>query len=102
MEIDLIQVKGKKQPEVVFTMLGPADIAADPLCHDLRELNARMLAHYRKQDWDEAQRLIDRCRKLADGFDVAGLYEMYLERSAAYRAAPPPPDWNGVYEAESK
>ena len=30
------------------------------------------------------------------------LYEMYLERIAAYRADPPPPDWTGVYEAESK
>ncbi|HMK71473.1 MAG TPA: adenylate/guanylate cyclase domain-containing protein [Xanthobacteraceae bacterium] len=102
MEIDLIQVKGKKQPEVVFTVLGPADIATDPRCRELREENARMLAQYRKQSWDEAQRLIDRCRKAADGFDVAGLYEMYVARIAAYRAAPPPPDWNGVYEAESK
>jgi hypothetical protein len=27
---------------------------------------------------------------------------MYMERIAAYRAEPPPPDWTGVYEAESK
>jgi adenylate cyclase len=33
---------------------------------------------------------------------VAGLYDMYVERIAAYRADPPPADWNGVYEAESK
>ena len=37
-----------------------------------------------------------------NGFDVAGLYDMYAERIAAHRADPPPPDWNGVYEAESK
>ena len=54
------------------------------------------------QGWDEALALIDRCRKLANGFDVAGLYDMYVERIAAYRADPPPADWNGVYEAESK
>jgi adenylate cyclase len=102
MEIDAIQVKGKKQPEVVFTVLGRTEIADDPRCRELCDLNANMLAAYRKQQWDEAVSLGDRCRKLGDGFGVAGLYDMYLERIQAYRADPPPPDWNGVYEAESK
>ena len=54
MEIDLIQVKGKKQPEVVFTVLGRAEVDEDPRCRELRDLNAGMLARYRKQQWDEA------------------------------------------------
>jgi adenylate cyclase len=102
MEIDLIQVKGKHVPEAVFTVLGRAEVEQDPRCRELRDLNAEMLTHYRKQDWDGALDLINRCRKLADGFDVAGLYDMYEERIAAYRADPPGPDWDGVYEAESK
>ena len=102
MEIDLIQVKGKKQPELVFTVLGRAEVSEDPRCNELRDLNTQMLAAYRKQQWDEAERLIDRCRKLAGGFGVDGLYEMYKERIAVYRAEPPPADWTGVYEAESK
>ena len=102
MEIDLIQVKGKKQPELVFTVLGRVEVAEDPRCTELRDLNAQMLAAYRKQQWDDAERLIERCRKLAGGFGVDGLYEMYIGRIAVYRAEPPPPDWTGVYEAESK
>jgi adenylate cyclase len=102
MEIDLIQVKGKTQPEAVFAVLGRADIEQDPRCHALRDLNAQMLARLRKQDWEEALGLIERCRKTADGFEVLGLYDMYEERIAAYRADPPGPDWDGVYEAESK
>ncbi len=102
MEIDLIQVKGKKQPEAVFTVLGRADVEQDTRCRELRDVNARMLACYRRQQWDAALDLIDRCRKLAGGFDVAGLYDMYIERIRAFAAKPPPPDWNGVYEAESK
>jgi adenylate cyclase len=102
MEIDLVQVKGKKQPELVFTVLGRAEVAEDPRCVELRDLNTQMLAAYRKQQWDEAERLIERCRKVANGFGVDGLYEMYIERIAVYRAEPPPPDWTGVYEAESK
>ena len=102
MEIDLIQVKGKKQPEAVFTVLGRAEVEQDPRCAELRDLNAQMLARFRKQDWDGALDLINRCRKSANGFEVAGLYDMYEERIAAYRADPPGPDWDGVYEAESK
>ena len=102
MEIDLIQVKGKKQPEVVYTVLGSLEIEQDPRCGQLRDLHAQMLASYRKQQWDEAQRLIDRCRKVANGFGIAGLYDMYIERMEAYQTDPPPSDWNGVYEAESK
>ncbi|HEX3502715.1 MAG TPA: adenylate/guanylate cyclase domain-containing protein [Xanthobacteraceae bacterium] len=102
MEIDLILVKGKKQPEAVFTVLGRAEIEQDPRCVQLRDLNAQMLARFRKQDWDGALDLIQRCRKSANGFDVAGLYDMYEERIEAYRINPPGRDWDGVYEAESK
>jgi adenylate cyclase len=102
MEIDLIQVKGKKQPEAVFTVLGRAAVEQDPQCRELRELNAQMLVRFRKQEWDAALHLIDRCRESANGFDVSGLYDMYVERIASYRADPPGPGWDGVYEAESK
>ncbi len=102
MEIDLIQVKGKKQPESVFAVLGRAEVEQDPLCAQLRELNGQMLACFRKQQWDETLALIARCRKVANGFEVAGLYDMYEERIETYRADPPRPGWDGVYEAESK
>jgi len=102
MEIDLIQVKGKKDPEAVFTVLGRAAVVPDPRTEELRALNAQMLARFRNQDWDGALALIGGCRKLANGFAVAGLYDMYEERIAAYRADPPGADWDGVYHAESK
>jgi adenylate cyclase len=102
MEIDLIQVKGKTQPEAVFAVLGRAEVEQDPRCGELRELNAQMLARFRKQEWDAALDLIDRCRKIASGFGAAGLYDMYMERIEIYRADPPGPDWDGVYEAETK
>jgi adenylate cyclase len=102
MEIDLIQVKGKKQPEAVFAVLGRAEVEQDPRCPELRELNSQMLARFRKQEWDETLALIERCRNIASEFDAAGLYDMYVGRIETYRADPPGPDWDGVYEAESK
>ena len=102
MEIDLIMVKGKKQPEAVFTVLGRSEVEADPRCQELRATNAQMLGRFRKQQWDDAIDLIARCRKFANGFDLSGLYEMYQERIELYRAQPPGSDWDGVYEAETK
>jgi adenylate cyclase len=102
MEIDLIQVKGKRRPEAVFAVLGRKEVEQDPHCAELQRLNAQMLAAFRTQHWDDALSLIDRCRKAADRFDVAGVYDMYVERIGAYRLDPPPEGWQGVYEAESK
>jgi adenylate cyclase len=102
MEIDLIQVKGKKEPEAVYAVIGRAEVEQDPRYRELCELNASMIVSYRLQEWDKALDLINRCREPANSFNVAGLYDMYVERIANYRADPPPPDWDGVYEAESK
>ncbi len=102
MEIDLIQVKGKKQPEAVFAVLGRTDIDQDLRSKELRALNAQMLALFRKQQWDDALGLIERCRASGKGFDLDGLYDMYAERIATYRTDPPPEDWDGVYAAETK
>jgi adenylate cyclase len=102
MEIDLIMVKGKKQPEAVFTVLGRSEVEADPRCKELRDINAQMLRQFRTQQWDNARELIARCRKFANGFELSGLYDMYEERIELYRADPPGSDWDGVYEAETK
>ena len=102
MEIDLIMVKGKKQPEAVFTVLGRSEVETDPRCRDLREVNAQMLARFRKQQWNDALEMVARCRKFANGFNISGLYDMYEERIGLYRAHPPDADWEGVYEAETK
>ena len=102
MEIDLIMVKGKKQPEAVFTVLGRSEVEADPRCQELRDANAQMLRRFRNQQWDDAIDLISHCRKFANGFDLSGLYDMYEERIELYRAQPPGSGWDGVYEAETK
>ena len=101
MEIDRIQVKGKGEPETVFTVLGRAELR-DRNFQELRELTARMLGYYREQDWMRALERIELCRKAAECFGIGALYDMYTERIEAFRREPPPPDWNGVYEAESK
>jgi len=102
MEIDRIQVKGKTQPETVFTVLGRAELCRDPNFLELQELTTKMLRYYREHNWTQALDTIEPCRKAAEGFGVGALYHMYTERIEAFRRNPPPSNWNGVYEAESK
>jgi class 3 adenylate cyclase len=102
LEIDRIQVKGKTEPETVFTLLGHAELAQNPNFRELRDLTAKMLGYYREQDWTQALATIELCRKAAEPFGISALFDMYAERIEAFRRDPPPPDWNGVYEAESK
>ena len=102
MEIDRIRVKGKRQPETVFTVLGRAELGRDPNFLELQELTTKMLRYYREQNWTQALDTIEPCRKAAEGFGVGALYYTYAQRIEAFRRNPPPVDWNGVYEAESK
>jgi adenylate cyclase len=102
LEIDRIQVKGKTEPETVFTLLGHAELAQNPNFRELRDLTAKMLGYYREQDWTQALATIELCRKASEPFGISALFGMYAERIEGFRRHPPPPDWNGVYEAESK
>jgi len=102
LEIDRIQVKGKTEPETVFTLLGRAELAQNSNFRELRDLTAKMLGYYREQDWTQALATIELCRKASEPFGISALFDMYAERIEAFRRHPPPPDWNGVYEAESK
>jgi adenylate cyclase len=99
-ELDLIAVQGKAQAVHIYTLLGAADVAATPAYRDLRIRHDAMLAAYRGQDWAEARALIASCR-LLDG-QLAHLYDLYERRIALFETIPPPPDWDGVYVAESK
>jgi adenylate cyclase len=102
LEIDRIQVKGKTEPETVFTLLGQAELGQNPNFRELRDLTGKMLGYYREQDWTQALATIELCRKASEPFGISALFDMYAERIEAFRHHPPPPDWNGVYEAESK
>jgi adenylate cyclase len=66
-EIDRIQVKGKTEPETVFTVLGRAELRQDSNFQELRELTARMLRSYREQDWREQSKQSSFAARLANG-----------------------------------
>jgi adenylate cyclase len=101
LQVDSIRVKGKTEPEVIFTVVGRADAKTDEF-DALGHQWSQVLACYRKQDWTGALSLIELIRPLCDTFGLTGLLEAYIERIRALQQEPPAADWDGVFTAETK
>jgi adenylate cyclase len=101
-EVDYITVKGKTEPEVIYTLLGRKDLAASSQFEKLYDLSAKMLERYRNREWDSVMAIIEASRGAADYFGLDGLLELYCERVRAFRLNPPPDDWNGAYALQTK
>src|SRR5437588_9917531 len=102
LEIDTIRVKGKADPEIVFTIVGRDEVAKSPDFKSLQEAWGAALVCYRKQDWAGALKTIEACRPLAEKFGLVGLIDSYADRIRGLEQNPPGPDREGVYSAETK
>jgi len=103
LEIDLIRVKGKNKPVKIFALLGDPGLESQPLFREVREHFEKMLAAYRDQKWDDAERSLENCRHITlPGIDLGVLYELYASRILSYKINPPASRWDGVTTASSK
>lgn len=102
LELDCITVKGKTEPESVYTVLGRSDVADSDRFGQLRQNVNDMLMRFRQQDFSGATQAIERCRKFGDGFGLNYLFDIYSERIRVFEENPPPADWNGVFVLETK
>jgi adenylate cyclase len=102
LEMDFLQVKGKTEPELIYTILGAEDVARTPRFQKLRDANAMMLTSYRNRNWTGALEAILQCREAGREFGLEEFYNRYVARIRALLENPPDEDWNGVYAAESK
>ena len=97
-EIDLLRVKGKKEPVVVFELLGRNGQVAEAK-RRVVDRYLQGMAAYKQRDFETA------CARFTEAlaFDPSdGPSRVYVERSTTYRQTPPPADWDGVYEMTSK
>ncbi|HKJ75944.1 MAG TPA: adenylate/guanylate cyclase domain-containing protein, partial [Gammaproteobacteria bacterium] len=97
-ELDLVRVKGKEQAIRVFEPLDRSESAPQPL-REAVERHGQGLQAYRAQDWETAERIFS---VLHEAHPDEPIYRLYLERVAQLKAAPPAPDWDGVYERTTK
>ena len=101
-ELDRVTVKGKSEPETVYTVCGRSDALSSDEFKSLQATVETMLRCYRAKDWDGAEKAAVELRKCAGTFDTAELSALYLERIAAFRVDPPPADWDGVFALTTK
>jgi len=104
LELDLLRVKGKMEPERVFGLVGDEAMRARPEFAALDAANAQMRAAYAAQDWDGAEAALDRL-EAAGGpleLDLSGYAGLYRRRLVTLRADPPGEGWDGVHVATDK
>ena len=102
LEMDFITVKGKTEPEAVYTVLGGEDVARSDRFQQMNQAIGEMLTRYRQRDFEGAGKSIVRCREANDGFGLDNVFDLYVERLDAFRQKPPPADWNGAFVLETK
>ena len=102
LELDCITVKGKSEPETVYTVLGRAGTERAPVFAAIQEGIGQALKSYRAQDWQGALDQLEACKTLDVGFDIDVFTELYFERIETFRETPPGPDWNGVFALQTK
>ncbi len=102
LQVDLIRVKGKTEPEVIYAVVGRADVAASGDFKSLGDHWAKMLVCYRKRDWSGVTEILEHCRPAAERFGLIELIKLYETRTRQFVITPPPPDWDGIFTAETK
>jgi adenylate cyclase len=102
LELDFIAVKGKKEPEVVYSIVGRNDLANSGRFQRWRELNMNMLSRYRSRDWVGALAAVEQGLAADEENRFKTLYNIYYERIRTFQVTPPPDDWDGAYALDSK
>ena len=102
LELDFIAVKGKKEPEVVYSIVGRSDFAQSGRFERWRELNLNMLSRYRSRDWTGALAAVEQGLAADEENRFKTLYNIYAARIRAFQVTPPPDDWDGAYALDSK
>jgi adenylate cyclase len=97
-ELDLVAVAGKIEPVRIHELLSPFGKLAAPEAELQGEFAAGLEA-YRARDWDRAERQFEHCRKIKP---TDGPAAVFVERVSAFRAAPPPAEWDGVWRFTHK
>jgi adenylate cyclase len=93
--LDTVRVQGKKEPIDLYEVVEEQTASRAP---DRRFTGAfaRALAAFHRMDFPRATRLFQMTERLRPEGDVA--CRLYLKRCAELIAAPPPDDWDKVYD----
>jgi adenylate cyclase len=102
LELDTIAVKGKSEPEVIYTVLGRAEVAQSPEFQEVRRVVMDFMGRYRAQDWKGALQALAACRGGKGKFAFDEFADLYADRIELFQQEPPGADWNGVFALQTK
>jgi adenylate cyclase len=102
LELDLVTVKGRSEPETIYALLGPEEMLSDSRFQELRKLWSTMIYCYRSRDWEGALEAIELCRSAEDNFGLGVPFDLYLKRIRTFQESAPPDDWSGIFIAQTK
>lgn len=102
LEIDLITVKGKTEPERIHALLGDADLAKSPAHAALVMQQAAFLNLYRSGAFAEALEMIEACEAAATAAGWRQSYYRMMRGRLDELIDDSPVDWKGVYVAKDK
>ncbi|MCG3205024.1 MAG: hypothetical protein KCHDKBKB_01741 [Elusimicrobia bacterium] len=97
-DLDLIRVKGKKEPRKVFEVLCKKGELLEEIAEGRKRYH-QGLALYRQRHFSEA---IEAFESVFDYQPNDHVTRVYLERARSFVAHPPPPQWDGSYEMTTK
>lgn len=101
-EIDLIQVKGKTEPERIFALAGDRAMARTPQFAAFLEKQEAFLVAYRAGDFAEALKRVRAAKSTAEAAGWVNGYHDVMRRRTKKLIANPPPIWDGVFVATEK
>lgn len=97
-EIDLIRVKGKEKPTRIFELVededGTSKLPPQALAHF-----EEGVGYYRQQKWQESEAAFSACQELVPDDPPSQAYRVRLAR---IKDAPPPTNWDGVWNFTDK
>ena len=97
-ELDLVRVVGRQAPVRIFELVAEAD-TGDAHTRRKLELFATALDAYRAREFGSAERVLAALFELDPDDPPA---RVLAARVRAFRVAPPPADWDGIFVLESK
>jgi adenylate cyclase len=101
-ELDIIKVKGKTEPERMFALLGDAAMRDSPGFGALLAAHETFLIEYRAGNFAEARRKATAAKEKAEAAGWSTAYYDRMRKRLKALIADPPVIWDGVYEAREK
>jgi len=102
LELDLVMVKGKTEPERIYTVLGDATMVTRPEFQTLVDRQSAFLILYRTGSFAEVLPVIAECAQAAQALGWRQDYYEMMRQRVDGLIDESPADWNGVYVATEK